>query len=1044
MDKIKKIIQFVEVDENNLSNNEGKVYVFFEDESIDPVEISDSEAYKAYDSIAKEHGVAEEDIANLKVIVAESAANGTLALCNSLDPVELENANKEFEDAKKKAEELRKQKEEAGELIVPPVVPPLVPTEADYTSDLEEEVSAKKHTGAKVVAGILAGAAAFGAGYGLAELLNRNPAQNNQDLDDDQDLNIDYNFDTATFDQLMDSMSDDDARKVVAEQAMELVNTFHEATHKDGNFRLVEDGETYLDLSFEEALVLTTFANYSEPDQLYEILGSYEMTAEQAQDLLESARTKLITYYMNAIEPSGLANIFANEQDKQFFNSLETSVCKFNAEHTKQASDQVIRDVYYNYILDGSTNAANLSPMARLLAFDAVYGGLNLTESASVDHTQFLEFHGEGINDETKYYITNVLHLDYDSLTEDQIAQYRENIIEAGTDLVSVLANGQVMTEENSTKEELEENVSLTDLVDKMGICNSVNNEISQKMQALDSMAADKAAVENLHIANVNSAIAIGLRDAGLDDLAARVESAMTEQLSADLVKAIRSSGATGADLMENYENKVLSVSDANRPSMEHIVSAANKDLAKKANYAGSVKDVSTLINNRRHGVENHLTEGSELTEEEKNKGIVGKDENGVPVFDQDVIDKLFEGMTEEEKDDFIIQNGAVVEEETIVHNTTQEEVKYEDLTEEEKVVVDQEKIDIFTKDTLANVNAEGKIAANQYENDSNYIFTPGTIVNPVTGTEYNLNDMNFASAVARMQAFANTKLNEETGLIERTGDYNLDVSKDSQIQNAAEVAAENYLNGISQQEKDAIAAGMNTTWENAKEQLKTSYKDGYMERMQEAVKLAIQEGNEQFETTRQAQEDAIAKSKESEENAYLNSPVAADTHAEEAVVETPVAPEANAQETGVETPVAPEANAQETGVETPVAPEANAQETGIETPVAPEANVQETGVETPVAPEANVQETGVEDQDEVDWSAISTAEDEVVIVSADGTNLSSDNEQKNQQEFITIDFSAQEENNDLEAAIQQAYEEALARDAAAVEDENSMTGKVR
>ena len=654
--------------------------------------------------------------------------------------------------------------------------------------------------------------------------------------------------------------------------------------------------------------------------------------------------------------------------------------------------------------------------MARLLAFDAVYGGLNLTESASVDHTQFLEFHGEGINDETKYYITNVLHLDYDSLTEDQIAQYRENIIEAGTDLVSVLSNGQVMTEENSTKEELEKSVSLTNLVDKMGICNSVNNEIAQKMEALDAMIADKAAVEDLHIANINSAVAIGLRDAGLDNLAAQVEASMTEQLSADLVKSIRSSGATGADLMENYENKVLAASDFSRPSMEQIVNAANKDLAKKANYAGNVKDVSTLINNRRHGIENHLTEGSELTEEEKNKGIVGKDENGVPVFDQDVIDDLFADMTEEEQNDFIIQNGTVIEEETVIQGTTEEEVKYDDLTEEEKVVVDQEKIDLFTKDTLANVNAEGQIAANQYENDSNYVFTPGTIVNPVTGTEYNLNDMNFASAVARMQAFANTKLNEETGLIERTGDYDLDVNKDSQIQNAAEVAAENYLNSLSQAEKDAIATGMNTTWEDAREELKSSYKDGYMKRMQEAVKLAIQEGNEQYETTRQAQEDAIAKNKESEENAYLNSPVA----------EEP-AEQVEASD-GVSTDDTIDANNSTA-----------AEESNDAVDNAEDASVIEPTIDDAVgAPE-----------EEVDWGAISTNDDEVVIEGPDGKKVEDssenvvdaapvvENTSNNQQEFITIDFSAQPaevvkaEEADLEAAIQQAYEEALLRDAA-------------
>ena len=184
--------------------------------------------------------------------------------------------------------------------------------------------------------------------------------------------------------------------------------------------------------------------------------------------------------------------------------------------------------------------------MARLLAFDAVYGGLNLTESASVDHTQFLEFKGNGVEEETKYYVTNVLGLDYDSLSEEEVAKYRTNIIEAGTDLVSVLSTGEVMTEENSTVAERDANVSLTNLVDKMGICNSVNSEINQKMEALDTMAANKAEAAQIHITNVNSQISVGLRDAGLDDLATQVEANLTEELSADLIKAIRASGSTG------------------------------------------------------------------------------------------------------------------------------------------------------------------------------------------------------------------------------------------------------------------------------------------------------------------------------------------------------------------------------------------------------------------------------------------------------------------------------------------------------------------
>ena len=232
-------------------------------------------------------------------------------------------------------------------------------------------------------------------------------------------INQDIDFDTATFDEIMNSMDEDDVRRQVAERAMQVVTDFHNATHKEGNFRLAEDGEAYLDLSFEEALVLTTFANYGgDTEALYDILGSFEFDADEAQQTLESARTKIITYYMNATERSGLAGIFANPQDQMLFEQMEDSVLNFRSAHTTEASDQVLRNVYYNYILDSSTVAPNTSSMAKLLAFDTVYGGLILTETASVDHTQFLEFHGLGTEEETRKYVTDVLHLEYDSLSD--------------------------------------------------------------------------------------------------------------------------------------------------------------------------------------------------------------------------------------------------------------------------------------------------------------------------------------------------------------------------------------------------------------------------------------------------------------------------------------------------------------------------------------------------------------------------------------------------------------------------------------------------
>ena len=635
MDRIRKIVQIGAYDatNNEWNNNDGQVYVYFEDEAIAPVVLEQDDIYKAYESYGTQMGMPIETDEDLISVVEAAREAGVTDFCNREDELELAAFNQELEEARRRANELAEERGVGEGTVGVPIPVPVggetdgtdtpedeLDEEEDYSEELEEAVVAKNNTGKRVIAGILAGAAAIGAGFTIHQMLQN---EKNQDVDNNLDQDIDFN--TATFDELMASMDDDDVRKVASQQAMDLVTTFHEATHKDGNFRLEEDGVSYLDLSFEEALVLTAFANYSEPEQLYEIFGTYDITSTEAQDILESARTKLITYYMNAVEPSGLAEMFTSEEDKLFFQNFESTVINFNAMHTTETSDQVIRDVYYNYILDGATNHTNVGSMAKLLAFDTVYGGLNLTESASVEHTQFLEFHGMGEEAETRYYIENVLHLDYDSLSEDQIKEYRENIIESGTELVSLLPSGETKNEENTSSDELSAEVSITNLVDKMGLCNSVNSEITEKVQALDTMEATQASSISAQTTVINQTVSQALREAGQDGLADKVDANIGTALSEELLSEIRAASGDAADAVENYEGKMAAVNGADRPTMEQIIGAANRHTALMENYAGSIKDVATLINNRRHVELTHSFEADE-------NGYIGDDENGIPI----------------------------------------------------------------------------------------------------------------------------------------------------------------------------------------------------------------------------------------------------------------------------------------------------------------------------------------------------------------------------------------------------------------------------
>ena len=1025
MDKIRRIIQIGAYDTtNDVWSNEGSnTYVFFEDESIAPLVLEGEDAYQAFEALAQEQGIDLTDNEEALGAVIEGAAeNGLLELCNRENVEELEAANAELAAARARAEELNKGKE--PEVVVTPVIPTGTeptqepeqePVEEDYSEELAGPVAAKKNTGKKVLAGVLAAAAGFGAGFTVAQMMQN--SEKTQDVDNDLDQDI--NFDTATFEQLMASMDENDPRRVTAETAMELVENFHEATHKDGNFRLEEDAETYLDLSFEEALVLTTFANYDEPSELYAVLGDYDISTEQAQNLLESARSKMITYYMNSVEPSGLAEIFQNEEDRAFFQNFESEVIAFNATHTTEASDQVMRDVYYNYILDGATNATNVGPMAKLLSFDAVYGGLNLVESASVDHTQFLEFHGMGEEAETRYYVENILHLDYDQLSDEDKAQYRENIIESGTQLVSLLENGQVMNEENSTQAEMDANVSITELVDKMGLCNSVNEQIKSMVEGLDTIQATVVTTMNLNLANQ-------LRANGYEELAAKVDASINVALSQELLEEIHSAGAEAGELATSYETQVGAMNDQNRPSMTQIVGAANRYTALMENFFGESKDIATLVNNRRHGIDLNKVLGP------NEDGYYGEDEDGIPIYD----DSVFDGMTDEEIDDFIIENGEVIDENT---EEITEEVKEEDLTEEEKEEVEEEKAKIEAEIAAGNASAAGQIAANANANGSFYSFSPSSVTNPANGEVYDLNGMSFANGVAYSQAFG--------GSVPGTSD--------SQIENAAEVAAENYLDGLSDADKEAIANGMGTSWEAARASLKESFKTGYMSQMQTEISTAIGVGNEMKAATEAAMKEVEELNKQAEEEAKEEEPAPSEDQEEEKGGEetTPGIEEGEEQVQEGEEP-APGDGEQGTPDDTTPAPEETPSEDEYDPNIGEQFQEGEILIEDAQGnPVDNggadttepVQEAPATDTTSTETAAPAeeqvAAEEVTVVVETPAVVDVGEFAQAAPAAEAQVQAPAQAPISiDIEAAVQQAYQEALAQEAAAAEMEESST----
>lgn len=839
MEKIKKIIQIGSHD-GSVWHTDGQVAVIFEDPAIAPVTFDVNEGYKVYEEYARQNNLS----GNLTEII-EQMDDDTLEIVNSSNRNELISALSEVREAQINAMNLSREHEAGGysgvenkgeddSKIGTPRNDNNKKGKLDDESSEENKgkkdsddeiengtdvinakVKKKSSLFSRIATGSLAAASLIGAGAVALKMIKERNVNNDSTLDND--TNIDIN----EFEKLLNQMANDDPRKVVWQTAMDLVTTFNEQTHKDSNFRLDTDGSTYLDLSDGEAIILATFANYSDPVDLYRIFGDFDITASEAQDLFESARTKVITYYTNAKEPSGIAKIFKKGEDRAFFAGIEKDILNFNKQHTTEASDQVIRDVYYNYILDGAANNATVSPMAKVLAFDAV-GGMNLVESVSEEHTKFLKFHGNGSDAETKYYIENVLHKDYSSMSSDEIDTYRRNIIEKGTKLL------------DSSNSSTDKDANLTELVNLMGLCNVNNEQIVRSIESLNTMATvNEGSIRDQFIV-INNAIATSLRSAGYDDLAERVAQSINFELSDELLQDIRSRSSKADDIVTDYEVKADRITGRDRPSMVDIFKAAQTVLSKLPNYNPDDTNIATLVNNRLHfELKLEKTDSTKSSHKDdssrQQEGLLGYDENDIPIYDSSVLD----GKTKEEIDQFIIDNGEIIAE---GDTETIEEVPYEDLTPEEKVEAKKQMSQEEVKFIQDNAYANGQVLANQNFNSFGHNIS-GIVYDraDATGqTWYDLSSMSLADAISHSVAYGNGTPGVNT----------------SQFENAALVAAESYANGISSSDQEALNEVMGSGW---RETIKNAFINGYMSQIQNEINSAIEVGYQMRALSEQA-----------------------------------------------------------------------------------------------------------------------------------------------------------------------------------------------
>lgn len=562
---------------------------------------------------------------------------------------------------------------------------PIEPSEFDAEDEYVEDDNKDSKVGKRVLAGVLAA----GAVVGTLTLLHSC----------DQEKIVDETKE-QTLEDLLNQMTSE--QKAFFESSFKAVETFNNNATKDGNFALEKD-ESKLHMSVDEGIALNILMNNYSSDELYDIFGTVKFDTTNLMNLARSAYGKLSTYYMNAKEPSGLADMINDEVAREFFSRHENAVIEFNNNPSFETADTVIKAMYKDYTYNGSNGE---------------YTSIN--------------------NDGVAWFATTPA-FGYE-LANRNIPEFLKT-----TDGLSL---NQVTTNELLTGINEEINLDIMDELDNKSLCASVTIQTRDK---IDSLTMKQNIAITIIETNAKDELIEGLRENGDINLANKI---LANDITPELLKEISQSSSKNNQLVDEYKDRLNSLEERETKIIGMLNLAQEKYNSKEG------IDLAELINNRFRSplvvekepvVDN--TPGV-TTEEEKKEQLqedlyVGEDKNGTPVYDGDKLNEL----PEEEKEEFIQDNGVVINKETEV--VEKEEVKLEDLThQEQEQVIDQEAIlreieavknDLITRGVYDAINYTEAIGAYSYN---------GTIIIPYNGQQLDTSNMSLFNITAYDYAF--------------------------------------------------------------------------------------------------------------------------------------------------------------------------------------------------------------------------------------------------------------------------------------------------
>ena len=480
----------------------------------------------------------------------------------------------------------------------------------DSESEIKKDPSKKK----KIVKAVVATTAAVGAIAGGAVACTRQEEKK-------EEKTIDFN--TASFEELMNSMSESSERRIFSENVYNTMETLNKKMLDENVFYMSVDGEAVLQFTSDEIIAAKLAFNTYSGEQLKEIFGMEELNTDMLLKNYESFVGKMKVFAMSGKQSSTVSNLIENSENREWFETIENSITEFNSNLSNENADKVIRTFIYSYShgisgIDNLKNDESLPNCIKNLAFNMIVGYSDA--NANTDYKKYLVISSEPTEYDDEY-ITN-------KLSQGQKGEELRFYIEQSNSGGCTLSN---------VKEHFEKKVVSRLLVLQ-------NNQKNKAKDALATVLAKENQAE--------------LGDKVLYDV---VNDTLKEEIN-------KTGNKKCIEALETYNNAIEGISK-DTPTFVQIKIAINSELGPYKNIntkqlytSKELEDYLITITNNRH-------RGAELTNSNRNP-------------EADISGKEFYSMNNKEQRETIKENGEVV---STKKTTTSEEVSKNDLTPSEK-----------------------------------------------------------------------------------------------------------------------------------------------------------------------------------------------------------------------------------------------------------------------------------------------------------------------------------------------------------------------